>query len=262
MNWQSVWVAIFRAKQGSLKAVEKDDIDFVDIDSLVGLEFQKSELIRNTENFLRGNGGNHALLWGEMGCGKSSLAKAVFTKFFEKNLRVIEIGKDDLENLVEILDEICHESYKFIVFCDDLSFEQNDTSYKHLKPLLDGSMQRPPKNVLMYATSNRRHLVSEYMRDNQAVEVTSDEIHYKDATQERISLSDRFGLQLSFYQGNFDAYLKIVDSYFSDFLRKADEVAKESFHNEAKKYAMLRASRSGRVAKQFYLAYKEIFKGE
>lgn len=271
MDWSKNWVAVFRAKNKNLRAVEKDEIDFVDINALIGLKFQKQELLKNTENFILGNGANHALLWGERGCGKSSLAKAVFTKFFSQNLRVIEIGKDDLENLVDILDEIRREPFYFIIFCDDLSFEQGDDSYKHLKPLLDGSMQKAPKNVLMYATSNRRHIVSEYMKDNQNIEVTNDEIHYKDAVEERISLSDRFGLQLSFYQGNFEEYLRIVDNYFSNYLnyndvKNSDENERENFekrrenlHNEAKKYAMLRASRSGRTAKQFYLAYKEIF---
>ena len=252
IDWQSAKAAVFRSNLQRLKVIE--DIDFTDLDLLVGLDFQKKELIKNTENFLADKGGNHALLWGERGCGKSSLCKAVFGKFFDKNLRVIEISKGDLQFLVDILDEIRKIPFKFIIFCDDLSFENGDDSYKYLKPMLEGSLEKAPTNALMYATSNRRHLLSEYVKDNQEVSITQDEIHYGDAVNERISLSDRFGLQLSFYQGNFDDYLQIVDNYFSEF--KGDRTA---LHESAKQFSMLRASRSGRVAKQFYLAYKSEF---
>lgn len=251
MKWNEIEAAIFRTTTKQLRAVK--DIDLVDINSLVGLENQKNKLLKNTENFMQNKGSNHALLWGERGCGKSSLAKGVFAKFIPSGLKIIEIGKDDLFYLVDILDQIRHEKFKFIIFCDDLSFEYSDTSYKYLKPLLDGSIEKTPSNVLMYATSNRRHLVSEYIRDNQNVEVTADEIHYKDAVDEKISLSDRFGLQLSFYQGNFKDYIKIVDEYFKNFKGN-----REILHEEAKRYSMLRASRSGRIAKQFYLSYKDV----
>ncbi|CZE47105.1 ATP-binding protein [Campylobacter geochelonis] len=252
MNWKDTKAAIYRGSRGALKAV--DEIDYVDLDSLVGLDRQKAALLENTEKFIKNEGANHALLWGERGCGKSSLAKAVFTKFIPQGLRIIEIGKEDLKALVDILDDIRSESFKFIIFCDDLSFEKGDDSYKYLKPLLEGSIEKTPSNVLMYATSNRRHIVTEYMSDNQSVEVTTDEIHYKDAVEEHLSLSDRFGLWISFYQGNFSEYLRIVDSYFSEF--SGD---RELLHEEAKRFCMLRGSRSGRVAKQFYLAFKDGF---
>ena len=252
IDWQNAKAAVFRRNLQILKVIE--DIDPISLNSLVGIDFQKNELVKNTANFLHQNGGNHALLWGERGCGKSSLCKAVFSEFFDANLRVIELNKSDLEFLADILDEIRKIPFKFIIFCDDLSFENGDDSYKYLKPLLEGSLEKAPQNALMYATSNRRHLLSEYVKDNQATEVTNDEIHYGDAINERISLSDRFGLQLSFYQGNFDDYLRIVDNYFAGF--KGDKTA---LHECAKQYSMLRASRSGRVAKQFYLAYKSEF---
>lgn len=252
IDWENTKAAAFRSNSNLLKAIS--DIDFVALNSLVGIDFQKNALLKNTENFLADKGGNHALLWGERGCGKSSLCKAVFTEFFDKNLRVIEISKGDLQFLVDILDEIRKIPFKFIIFCDDLSFENGDDSYKYLKPMLEGSLEKAPTNALMYATSNRRHLLSEYVKDNQEVSITQDEIHYGDAVNERISLSDRFGLQLSFYQGNFDDYLQIVDNYFSEF--KGDRTA---LHESAKQFSMLRASRSGRVAKQFYLAYKSEF---
>ena len=252
IDWQNAKAATFRSNSQILKVIS--DIDLIDLNSLVGIDFQKQSLLKNTKNFLNSNGGNHALLWGERGCGKSSLCKAIFTEFFDKNLRVIEISKSDLIFLVDILDEIRTLPFKFIIFCDDLSFESGDDSYKYLKPMLEGSLEKAPSNVLMYATSNRRHLVSEYIKDNAEISITRDEIHYGDAINERISLSDRFGLQLSFYQGNFDDYLQIVDNYFSEF--KGDRTA---LHESAKQFSMLRTSRSGRVAKQFYLAYKSEF---
>lgn len=247
INWKTTKAAVFRKRKNALKAVK--DIDFVNINSLIGLYKQKDEIIKNTINFLGGNGANHTLLWGDMGCGKSSLCKSVFTMFFDKNLRVIEILKDDLENLIDILDEVREiNEYKFIIYIDDLSFEQGDFSYKYLKPLLEGSIELPPKNVLIYATSNRRHLVNEKM---------DSEIHQKEAVNERLSLSQRFGLQISFYEGGFSEYLDIVDSYFKGFKGDTSEL-----HLKAKQFAMLRASRSGRVAKQFYLTFKDEFKND
>jgi len=252
MNWNDTKAAVFRRRLNGLKAVI--EFDEIALDRLVGLDFQKEILLKNTADFLGGKGANHALLWGERGCGKSSLCKAIFTKFMSENLRVIEIGKDDLEFLVDILDEIRTEPFKFIIFCDDLSFESGDDSYKFLKPLLEGSIERTPENVLFYATTNRRHLISEHASDNQSAQVGADELHLGDAVQEKLALSDRFGIWLSFYQGNFDDYLAIVDSYFRDF--KGDKTA---LFEEAKRYAMLKSSRSGRTAKQFYLAYKGKF---
>ena len=242
IEWKSTKAAIYRPNLGNLRAVK--EIDFVDIDSLVGLNVQKTELIANTKQFLDGFLANHALLWGEMGGGKSSLCKAVFTKFFDEGLRVIEIAKDDLLNLAEIIDEIREvKEYKFIIYIDDLSFSKGDDSYKYLKPLMEGSIEKPPSNVLIYATSNLRHLVNEEINDNF--------LHKKDSVSERLSLSDRFGLTLSFYSSSQKEYLDIVDSYFRDF--KGD---KDLLHLEAVKFAMGRASRSGRVARQFYHKFR------
>lgn len=243
IKWSEFNAAIWR-KDG-LKGVI--DVDYVDINSLVGLEKQKSQLVNNTLNFIEGKGFNHALLWGHKGCGKSSLVKAVFTKFVDRNLRIIEIGVNDLENLPEILDEIRPlKEYKFIIFCDDLSFDSGDRSYKFLKPLLEGSIEKPPRNAVLYATSNRRHLVTESLEDNA--------IHAREEIDEKLSLSERFGLWISFYEGSFNEYLSIVDEYFKDF--KGD---KELLHLKARQYAMLRASRSGRIARQFYERYKDEF---
>ena len=260
IDWQSVQVAQFRRHTLSLKAVS--DIDFVSIDALQGLEEQKKALVENTRNFILGRGANHALLWGEAGCGKSSLSKAVFTKFLPEGLKIIEIGKDDLEYLIDIIDAIRGLEYHFIIFCDDLSFELGDNAYKHLKPLLDGSIERAPKNVLMYATSNRRHILSEQISDNVGAQVGDGELHLSDAKNERISLSERFGLQLSFYSGNISEYLGIVESYFAALRFMSVEEFRAKFaaslpelHARAREFATLRASRSGRIAKQFALSY-------
>lgn len=264
IDWRAVQVAVFRANKKALKIVR--DIDFTDIDALVGLESQKSALIKNTDAFLRGCSANHALLWGESGCGKSSLAKAVFSKFIPKDLKIIEIGRNDLGFLVDIIDAIRETNFKFIIFCDDLSFELGESGYKHLKPLLEGSLERAPCNVLMYATSNRRHIVGECASDNDAAQISRGELHLSDAANERISLSERFGLQLSFYGGSMREYLGIVDAYFAAAqgmsaaeFRLSFAANLDALHAKAREFAMLRASRSGRAAKQFFLSFSEEF---
>ena len=264
IDWRTVQVAVFRANKKALKIVR--DIDFTDLDALVGLESQKSALIRNTDAFLRGASANHALLWGESGCGKSSLAKAVFSKFIPQGLKIIEIGRDDLGYLVDIIDAIRETNFKFIIFCDDLSFELGESGYKHLKPLLEGSLERAPRNVLMYATSNRRHIVGECASDNDAAQISRGELHLSDAANERISLSERFGLQLSFYGGSMREYLGIVDAYFAAAqgmsaaeFRLSFAANLDALHAKAREFAMLRASRSGRAAKQFFLSFGEEF---
>ena len=250
IDWNSTLAAVIRRKNNSLRALT--DVDFTQLEGLVGIEKQKEELVENTRNFLEGRGANHAILWGARGCGKSSLVKAVFTKFYPEGLRLIELKNDELEMIPEIIYEIRDSSFKFIVFCDDLSFEAGDMSYKFLKPVLEGSIEKAPKNVLVYATSNRRHLISELKSDNEGAKVGETELHYSDAVEEKIALSDRFGLWLSFYQGSFADYLKIVDFYFKDFVGD-----RAMLHELAKQYAQLRASRSGRTARQFYLSYKD-----
>lgn len=250
IDWNTTAAAIYRRKFGALKGVT--DVDFTQLEGLVGIEKQKEELVENTRNFLEGKGANHAILWGARGCGKSSLVKAVFTEFYPEGLRLIELKNDELEMIPEIIYEIRDSSFKFIIFCDDLSFEAGDRSYKFLKPVLEGSIEKAPKNVLVYATSNRRHLISELKSDNEGAKVGETELHYSDAVEEKIALSDRFGLWLSFYQGSFADYLKIVDFYFKDFVGD-----KTMLHELARQYAQLRASRSGRTARQFYLSYKD-----
>lgn len=250
IDWDKTYAAIYRSRKDYLKPII--DLDNISLNDLLGMEEQKNVLYQNTLNFIHNKGANHALLWGTKGTGKSSLIKAIFNEFKDKGLRLVELAKDDLFALVDIIDELREQPFKFILFCDDFSFEKNDDSYKFLKPLLEGSIEAPLQNIIIYASSNRRHLLSESMSDNQGVQVAHTELHASDAAEERLSLSDRFGLWLSFYQGNLNEYLKLVDFYFKDI--KCD---KELLHKKAKEFANLRASRSGRTAKQFYLAFKE-----
>lgn len=253
MDWQRYEAAIFRARKEILKPV--DDIDEVYFKDLLGLEKQKELIYQNTLNFIDNKPAHHTLLWGAKGCGKSSLVRAVFCELKHRDLRLVEISKDDLHFLVDIIDDLRKQSYKFIIFCDDLSFEENDNSYKFLKPLLDGSIEKIPNNILFYASSNRRHLVKENISDNEQVSMINGELHLGDLIEEKLSLSDRFGLWISFYQGSFDEYLRLIDFYFEDFQGDRNEL-----HSKAKEFSHLRASRSARTAKQFYIAFKDIVK--
>lgn len=249
INWQTTYAAIYRAKKEHLKPVEH--LENITFDELIGIENQKNELMNNTERFLKGLPSNNVLLWGARGTGKSSLIKAMLNTYKEEGLRVIEIDKEDLDNLIEIADIIRDEPYKFIIFCDDLSFEEGEKGYKGLKRILEGSIEAPAKNIKIYATSNRRHLITEYHRDNEGTTIGSNgEIHYGDSVEEKISLSDRFGLWLSFYHGTNEEYLKVVDSYFKDYL--GDKV---QLHKQALIFAQSRASKSARTAKQFFNSY-------
>ncbi len=248
IDWSKYDAAIWRTIKKELKPVK--DIDNISIDELIGIEKQKEMLIKNTERFISGFPSNHALLWGARGTGKSSLIKAVFNLFRTKGLKLIEINRNDLLYLPEIIDIIRELEYKFIVFCDDFSFNTGDDIYISLKSVLEGSIEAKPSNVLLYVTSNRRHLVPEYSKDNLDSIVTEDEIHYSDSVEEKISLSDRFGLWISFYQSSLNDYLKIVENYFKNFQGDKEELLKA-----AKLFAASRASRSGRTAKQFYNFY-------
>ena len=250
IDWNSTKAAVWRPHKEYLRPVQH--VDPIRLDSLLGIEAQKQQLQRNTERFLDGLPANNALLWGARGTGKSSLIKALLNGYQQRGLRLIQVDKDDLVNLPEIVDDIRDLPQRFLVFCDDLSFEAGEASYKALKSVLEGSVELPPANVLVYATSNRRHLLPEYMADNQAAKLVGGEIHFPEAVEERISLSDRFGLWLSFYPINQDEYLAIVDHYFADY--QGDRAA---LHEAAKQFALLRGGRSGRVARQFFNDYAQ-----
>lgn len=246
INWEEVKGAVWRIHAQRLKPVV--EFSALPLEKLIGIDRQKAALVQNTEQFIAGAACNHVLLWGSRGTGKSSLIRALLDRYHNEKLRIIEIPRESLSYLPEISDELRLLPYRFIIFCDDLSFEAGENGYKGLKSIMEGSLETPPDNIKVYATSNRRHLVPEYMSDNQQATVGErGELHLSDSVEERISLADRFGLSLSFYQGNLNDYLVLVDSYFEDY-----EGDKTQLTQEARRFAQARASYSGRTAKQFY----------
>ena len=246
IDWTHTRAAIWRGKAHGFKAARR--LDTVRCDDLLNIERQKELLLSNTSRFLRGAPSNHALLWGQRGCGKSSLIKAVFNAFSDADLRLIEVERDELFALPLIADMIEDLPFRFIIFCDDLSFENNEHGYKGLKRILEGSIELPPENLRVYATSNRRHLVSESASDNDGALAAGveGELHYADVVEEKLSLSDRFGLTLSFYGGSETHYLAMIERHFADYIGDRDELLLE-----AKRFAQQKASRNGRTAKQF-----------
>ncbi len=254
-DWNNTLAAVWRPRTRQLRAVKR--LDPVTLDQLLGIDRQKQQLVLNTESFLAGGAANNVLLWGSRGTGKSSLIKALLNDYGNRGLRVIEIDKNDLVDLQEIVDDIRDLSQRFIIFCDDLSFEQGESSYKHLKSVLEGSIELPPENVLVYATSNRRHLIPEQLSENAEVGIVDGEIHYGDSVEEKLSLADRFGLWLSFYPNNSRQYLDIVDS-----LLPLPAAERPVLHRAAEQFAMARASRSGRTARQFYCYWLQDLQGQ
>lgn len=248
IDWDTTLAAVWRPRTARLRAVLR--LDPVRLDDLLGIDRQKLALQENIERFLARQPANNVLLWGSRGTGKSSLIKALLNHYGERNLRVIEVDKADLADLSEIVDDIRERQQRFIVFCDDLSFEEGETAYKHLKSALEGSIELPPENVLVCATSNRRHLISERKTENAGTELVDGELHHGDTVEEKLSLADRFGLWLSFYPNNTEQYLAIVDHLFAGSVRDRD-----ALHLAAKQFAMTRASKSGRTARQFFLSH-------
>ena len=216
---------------------------------LTNIDDQKARIVANTEQFVHGRPANNVLLTGSRGCGKSSLVKAILTAYASAGLRLIEVDKDDLIDLPDIIDLIASRPERFIIFCDDLSFEAGETAYKALKSVLDGSIAAPPENVLIYATSNRRHLMPEYFTENLETQRVDDEIHPGEATEEKISLSERFGLWISFYPFSQDEYLAVVATWLRHFGFAA--ALTPEIERDALNWALGRGSRSGRVAWQF-----------
>lgn len=219
-------------------------------DSLREVDAQKEKIRRNTEHFVQGLPANNVLLTGARGTGKSSLIKACLNEYAPQGLRLIEVDKSDLVDLPDIVDIVSDRPEKFIVFCDDLSFDEGEPGYKALKSILDGSIAAATPNVLIYATSNRRHLLPEYMKDNLSYQHTDDgEVHPGEVIEEKISLSERFGLWVSFYPFTQDEYLAIVAQWLKSF--GVDRAAIDAVRPEALVWALERGSRSGRVAYQF-----------
>jgi uncharacterized protein len=220
----------------------------ITLDALQGIDTQKRLIDQNTRQFVHGRPANNVLLTGARGTGKSSLVKAMLTKYAASGLRLIEVAKHDLTDLHDIVEQIFQRPERFILYCDDLSFESGEAGYKTLKVVLDGSIATASENVLIYATSNRRHLMPEFMHDNRETRHVGDEIHPSEAVEEKISLSERFGLWVSFYPFDQDQYLDAVRQWLTYFgAMEMTPPAREA----ALRWALGRGSRSGRVAWQF-----------
>ena len=244
-------VAFRYRRRGSVGVLEPvRHVAPIRLTDLQEIDGQKERLVRNTEQFVAGRGANNVLLTGARGTGKSSLIKACLNEFSGRGLRLIEVDKADLVDLPDLVDLVAERPERFIVYCDDLSFEDGEPGYKALKSILDGSVAQSSDNVLIYATSNRRHLLPEYMKENLSYRHTEDgEVHPGEVVEEKISLSERFGLWISFYPFSQDEYLAIVGQWLRSF--GLDVAAIAAARAEALLWALERGSRSGRVAQQF-----------
>lgn len=245
------WSAIaFRWRDdGRLQAVPSPSL--LPLDRLHGIDRQKQRLLTNTQQFVAGRPANNALLWGSRGTGKSSIVRAMLGEFAKDGLRVVEVPAHRLVDLPDLVTILADRPEKFIVFSDDLSFEAGDGSYKALKAVLDGSLAAAPSNVLIYATSNRRHLLPEYQSDNQQTQNVGDEIHHSEAVEEKISLSERFGLWLSFYPFDQQNYLEIAKRHLAAHGLECAIGVEQPWERAALQWALARGNRSGRTAEQF-----------
>ena len=238
------WIAFRWVRQGrGGRLVPVRHPHLVDLVDLVGIDLSRDDLVRNTEQFVTGFPANNVLLWGERGTGKSSCVKGLLKPFAHRGLRLIEVERTDLSTLPELLELLRRDPRRFIIFCDDLSFAEGDSSYQELKTLLDGGLEERPANTLIYATSNRRHLMPELVADT-----LGGEIHPEEAISDRLSLADRFGLHLSFYSFDQATYLTIVERYAK---RAGIVLERETVRLEALRWALQRGQRSGRAARQF-----------
>jgi predicted AAA+ superfamily ATPase len=254
-DWQASVAYRYRKRSsgfGSLEPVKH--LGTMRLTDLKEIEDQKDKIKRNTEQFVKGVPANNVLLTGSRGTGKSSLIKACLNEYAAQGLRLIEVDKSDLVDLPDIVDLVFGLPEKFIIFCDDLSFEEGESGYKALKSILDGSIAAATPNVLIYATSNRRHLLPEYMTENLTYTHTADgEVHPGEVVEEKISLSERFGLWVSFYPFSQDEYLTIVAQWLTSFGVTPEAI--KAAQPASLVWALERGSRSGRVAFQFARDY-------
>jgi predicted AAA+ superfamily ATPase len=243
--------ACWRYDGGRVGPVPIRHASLVRLEDLQCITRQKDLLDRNTRQFLNGLPANHALLWGPRGTGKSSLIKAVFNRYRDQGLKLIEVDRDHLGDLPLLCDALYDQPGRFLLFCDDLSFASADPSYKALKVIMDGSISQPPDNVLLYATSNRRHLIPEYMQENVDSRMVEGELHLSEAIEEKLSLSERFGLWLSFHPFKQDQYLEIVHYWLGSMGATVNADEREALDKAALKWALEHGSRSGRSANLF-----------
>ena len=252
-DWKHVTAARWRKRSGRgwLQAVAHPHL--IRGSDLVAIDAQKQIIDRNTRQFVAGAPANNVLLTGARGTGKSSLVKAMLAKYAAKGLRLIEVDKEDLTDLPDITDRLAGHPQHFIIFCDDLTFDAGEAGYKALKVMLDGSITSGRQNVLIYATSNRRHMLPEYFVENLETKHVGDEVHPGESVEEKISLSERFGLWVSFYPFTQDDYLSAVRGWLAHFGVKPAGSARddELRTRDALQWALQRGSRSGRVAWQF-----------
>ena len=250
LDWNASVAFRWRKRQGSGFLQPVTAVASISLDDLCNVDRQKALIEQNTRQFVQKRPANNVLLTGARGTGKSSLIKACLNAYAADGLRLIEVDKDDLHDLGDITDLIASRPERFIIFCDDLSFEEGESGYKALKVALDGSVSAQSDNMLIYATSNRRHLLPEYMSDNETYKHMPDgEIHPGEVVEEKISLSERFGLWVSFYPFKQDDYLTIVGHWLRHF--GCDDAGIDAARGDALVWALERGSRSGRVAWQF-----------
>ena len=250
-DWQAGIAFRYRKRSSGHGVLEPvRHIGRMSLDDLKEIDQQKEKIQRNTLQFIEGKPANNVLLTGARGTGKSSLVKACLNTYASRGLRLIEVDKQDMVDLPDIIEVVAERPEKFIIFCDDLSFDEGEPGYKALKSILDGTVAAATPNVLIYATSNRRHLLPEYMKDNLSYTHTDDgEVHPGEVIEEKISLSERFGLWVSFYPFSQDEYLHIVDQWLSSL--NVPQQKWPQAHPESLVWALERGSRSGRVAYQF-----------
>lgn len=248
-DWKAS-IAFRWRKKGARSGLEPiHQVHRIDLRDLCGIDEQKERVERNTRQFVDGLPANNVLLTGARGTGKSSLIKALLNKYASRGLRVIEVEKRDLTDLPDIVELIHDRPERFVLYCDDLSFEADEPGYKALKVVLDGSVAAASENCLIYATSNRRHLMPEYMHENLEYQHVGEEIHPGETSEEKVSLSERFGLWVSFYPFDQDEYLRIVRVWLEHFKVSGGKSAE--VEHAALQWALARGSRSGRVAWQF-----------
>ena len=253
LDWRTCHAASWRRHSfaGFLHPVEA--LDPVQLEDLLGIDKQKQILEENTRQFIDGFPSNNVLLWGTRGTGKSTLVRALLNRYAADGLRVIQVDKDDLVYLPDIFAAIREQPYRFILLCDDLSFEAGESSYKMLKSALDGSVYAAPENLRIYVTSNRRHLLPEYETDNLGAKMVKNEIHHGEGVEEKISLSDRFGLWVAFNSFSQDQYLEVVEKIIARICRQQalSPFWDEEVRLSAVKWSHDKSKRCGRTALQF-----------
>jgi len=253
LDWNATYAANWRRHSFSGYLEPVPEVDPLRLEWLLGIDEQKQAVLENTEQFLQGYPANNVLLWGTRGTGKSSLVRAVLNEFASRGLRVVQVDKTDLEHLPDIFAVIKGEPFRFILLCDDLSFEPGESSYKVLKSALDGSVYSAPENVRIYVTSNRRYLLPEYPTDNLGSKMVNNEVHHGEGVEEKISLSDRFGLWVAFHAFSQDHYLTVVRQCVETLARQNGLSLEwnQGLSDRAIAWSHEKSKRCGRTAFQF-----------